>query len=169
MYLVNYTAFNLLCENVKLNELTNVTVINCAVYSQKKKIKFYLNDYPNLINNHYGTVIDRIDKFSEKGFNKVVEVEANTLDEILLDNKVIYDKVKWIKIDVEGAEFEVLKGAKDLLSGSTNLSILIEIHNLSRGNNLNEEITEYLKKYGFSKTYEERHNSGEAHVIFAKT
>jgi Methyltransferase FkbM domain len=35
---------------------------------------------------------------------------------------------------VEGAEYEVLKGAQNILSKSTDITLLIEIHNLSAGN-----------------------------------
>jgi FkbM family methyltransferase len=164
----NPNVFNLLCDNIKLNELYNVILLNCAAYSQKRKINFYLHDNKNLVNNHYGTVIGTIDRFSRKQFSKIIEVEAYTLDEIILENSIKQNKVRWIKIDVEGAEFEVLQGAKNLLSESTELSILIEIHNLSKGKNYYEEINEFLKSYGFRISYEERHDSGEAHVIFTK-
>lgn len=164
----NPHVFNLLNENIRLNKLDNVILLNYAAYSQKRKINFYLHDYCNLVNNHYGTVIDTIDKFSYKEFNKVIEVEANTLDEIISENKIEKNRVRWIKIDVEGAEFEVLKGAKNLLSVSTKLSILIEIHNLSKGNNYYEEIIKFLSSYGFGINYEDRHGTGEAHVIFTK-
>jgi FkbM family methyltransferase len=164
----NPNVFDLLSKNIKLNELKNVILLNCAAYSKKKKINFYLHKNANLVNNHYGTVMDGIDEFSNKGFNKVIEVEANTLDEILFENNIEKNTVRWLKIDVEGAEFEVLKGAKNLLSESTKLSILIEIHNLSKGNNYFKEINKYLKSHGFEMTFEERHDTGEAHVIFSK-
>ena len=36
--------------------------------------------------------------------------------------------MNWVKIDVEGAEFEVLKGANNLLSNSKDIALLIEVH-----------------------------------------
>ena len=44
------------------------------------------------------------------------------------------NKINWIKIDVEGAEFDVLKGAKNVLSKSKIVSLLMEIHNLIKNN-----------------------------------
>jgi FkbM family methyltransferase len=67
---------------------------------------------------------------------RLVEVKANKLDYLLQSNGIKQEDVNWIKIDVEGAEYEVLKGAKDILFKSRDISLLIEIHNLSGGTNL---------------------------------
>ena len=48
-----------------------------------------------------------------------------------------------IKIDVDGAEFNVIKGAENILKRSELKEIFIEI------NNDNLEIIEYLKRYRF--------------------
>ena len=54
--------------------------------------------------------------------DKFVEVNANTLDNLLLQQQQIaIRQVNWIKIDVEGAEFEVLKGAHNLLLNSKDI------------------------------------------------
>ena len=45
----------------------------------------------------------RIDK------DKFIQIDANTLDNLLKQNGICHEEVNWIKIDVEGAEFEVLK------------------------------------------------------------
>jgi FkbM family methyltransferase len=37
------------------------------------------------------------------------------------------EQVNWIKIDVEEAEFEVLKGASNVLSKSKDITLLIEV------------------------------------------
>ena len=39
-----------------------------------------------------------------------------------------FDKVNWIKIDVEGAEFDVLGGAEKTLSTNKEISVLVEVH-----------------------------------------
>ena len=81
---------------------------------------------------------------------RFVNVDANTLDNIIHSEGIKAEDVKWIKIDVEGAEYEVLKGAKSILSKSSNISLLIEIHNLSIDNTtLYEPIKELLNSYNF--------------------
>ena len=77
------------------------------------------------------------------GETKFVEVQANILDYLLESTGIKCEEVNWIKIDVEGAELEVLKGAKEILSKSNKISLLIEIHNLSTNVNLYELIKEF--------------------------
>ena len=83
-------------------------------------------------------MIDREKLMLEKSKNaeRVVEVNADTLDNILDSSGVKQDNVNWIKIDVEGAELEVLKGATNVLAKSKDIALLIEIHNLENGKTL---------------------------------
>jgi hypothetical protein len=53
--------------------------------------------------------------------------------------------VDWIKIDVEGAELDVLKGATKMLAANQNIAILIELHRSW----LYEPILNLLRKYDF--------------------
>ena len=52
-------------------------------------------------------MIDRAQYNNEN--NNFVEVKANTLDYLLQSIGIKHEQVNWIKIDVEGAEFDVLK------------------------------------------------------------
>ena len=78
------------------------------------------------------------------------------------------EKVNWVKIDVEGAEYEVLKGAKDILSKSSNITLLIEIHNLSAGDILYKPIQEFLSLHNLKIEFEKASESGERHIIARK-
>lgn len=160
----NPSIFGLLNENIKLNELTNVIPLNYAVFSEKTKIKFFVNT--DLTNNQYGTLNPEIGNFGNKGLEQFVYIDANTVDSILSENSIQSQEVKWMKIDVEGAEFEVLKGSKELLSNAKDLTIIVEIHNLSNGNTYYDEIKNFLEQYGYKIEFEEHRPSGEAHVFF---
>jgi FkbM family methyltransferase len=59
-------------------------------------------------------MIDRAQHNNEN--NNFVEVEANTLDYLLQSIGIKHEQINWIKIDVEGVEYEVLNGAKNILS-----------------------------------------------------
>ena len=77
------------------------------------------------------------------------------------------DQVNWIKIDVEGAEFEVLKGATKTLSGE-NIALLIEIHNIEDPKHY-DNIIDFLEHYNYKIIFEYRYQgSSESHVIFRK-
>ena len=157
----NPSNFEMLNRNIKLNQLTNIISLNNAVYSKETKIKLYLPG-EELGHTIYNTVMsDRA-----KNEDKFVEVSANTLD-YFLQLKGITD-VNWIKIDVEGAEFEVLQGATNVLSKSKDITLLIEIHNLSGGTNLYRPILEFLRLYNFKIEFEKSHDGGEKHIILRK-
>jgi FkbM family methyltransferase len=154
--------FEMLNRNIKLNRLTNIISLNHAVYSKETKVKLYVpgEESGNTI---YNTLI------SDRATNeeKFVEVNANTLD-YLLQSKGIKQEVNWIKIDVEGAEFEVLKGAANILSKSKDIALLIEVHNLTGGKNLYGPIMEFLNSYNFIVEFENSLHGGEKHIIVRK-
>jgi FkbM family methyltransferase len=156
--------FELLNRNIKLNELKNIRSLNYAAYSKEEKIKLYLPNEQQLGQSIYNTVMSNRAETQEN----FVEVKANTLDYLLQSNGIKQEEVNWIKIDVEGAEYEVLKGAKDILSKSKDISLLIEIHNLSGGTNLYKPIIEYLNLYHFKIDFEKMHENGERHIIARK-
>ena len=158
--------FDILNRNIQLNKLTNVVALNYAAYSKEGKIKLYLvSKGEESSYTKYNTVMtDRAN--SEKKF---VEVKANTLDYLVQLSGIKHEDVNWIKIDVEGAEYDVLKGAKDILSKSKNISLLIEVHNLSTANTtLYEPIKELLDSYNFKIECEKIASTGERHIVARK-
>jgi hypothetical protein len=136
--------------------------LNYAVYSTETKIKLYLPG-EELGDTIYNTIMED----RAKKIEKFIEVNAKTLDSLLQSNDI--RQVNWIKIDVEGAEFEVLKGSTNILSKSKDISLLIEIHNLRDDNNLYSAIIEFLNLYNFKIVFEKVHDSGERHLIVRKS
>jgi FkbM family methyltransferase len=155
--------FEMLNRNVNLNKLTNVTSLNYAVYSNQTKLKLYLPGKQSGFTIYNTIMVNR-----GKHQGKFIEVNGNTLDNLLEQNKINFANINWIKIDVEGAEFEVLKGAQNVLSKSNDIAILIEIHNSQNGTNLYRPIIESLNRYNFRIVYEKIHDGGERHVIVRK-
>ena len=83
----------MLNQNIKLNQLTNVTALNYIVYSKEMLLDFF----------QYARMLES----DEKTEGKSVTVNANTLDNLLRSYGI--REVNWIKIDVEEVELEVLK------------------------------------------------------------
>jgi FkbM family methyltransferase len=153
--------------NIGLNNLTNIQILSCAVCAEQKRIKLYLpgNDSKMSI---YNTIMQDRAHSSER----TIEVDGYTLD-FIADKYLKYKfednkKENWIKIDVEGAEYEVLKGATNLLSRNQPTSILVEIHNLREGFNLYQPVIELLKEYNFSLEFEKVYGGGEKHIVLKK-
>src|SRR5829696_6753140 len=149
--------FEILNRNIKLNQLTNIIPLNYAAYSKETKIKLYVPDEESGYT-IYHTLMERTGK-------KFVEVNANTLDYLLQLNEIRQEEVNWIKIDVEGAEFEVLKGATNVLSKSKDIALLIELHGLDNY----RPIVEFLSSYNFKIEFEKTNKTGDwRHIVLRK-
>jgi len=88
--------YKTLAENVKLNSLRNVIALNMAAWSEECKLKLFIGD----MHGHHS-----VKKDYGLGF---VTVQAKALDDVF--DRLRLGRVDYIKIDVEGAELEVLKG-----------------------------------------------------------
>src|SRR5215211_7245852 len=108
-------------------------------------------------------------EFDETGRAQIgnTTVNLNTLDNLLIKEHGI-SEVNWIKIDVEGAELEVLKGAHNILSNSKRIKLLIEIHDT---NKLYKPIVEILNSHNFKIIFEkdeQRYSIGAKHILAKK-
>jgi FkbM family methyltransferase len=126
----------LLQTNVELNNLSNVSIEQKALGPKQGKLKFRESKYQK---GHSGLV---------KQGNFDYEVSVDTLDSYISKN-VAPDL---IKVDIEGAEADFLRGAKDFLSSSKNLELFIEYHpqNIKAFGHAPEDIVNLLKEYGFN-------------------
>jgi len=115
----NVDVLEVLKENIRVNALSNVVTVNKAVYDSHGYRSL------NLFEDRTGMSSIVIDQYERK--MKTLEVEADTLDNILSVLQI--DKVDWIKVDVEGAEVNVLRGAKRIISSNLdNIRLIIECH-----------------------------------------
>jgi FkbM family methyltransferase len=84
---------------------------------------------------------------------KTLKVKTDTIDNFCKNNKV--KKIDILKIDVEGSEFEVLKGSKKILN-KTHLIQLEIYQNRKNFTKIEKKITTFLKKYNFKKVKEKK-------------
>ena len=155
--------YDILKQNIFLNKLSNVIALNYAVHSKEAMVKLYEPGQEEGFTIYNTIMTDRPSVNSQK----YVEVKADTLDSLLLKNGI--KEVNWIKIDVEGAEHEVLKGANNILSSSKDISLLIEIHNLGVENKtFYEPIIHLLESKNYKLAFEKIYGTGEGHMIIKK-
>jgi FkbM family methyltransferase len=109
--------YSLLVKNVELNGYKNVTTISQAVSSAKGSTTLFVSALDSGRNSvfHHG--------LPESGS---VEVATTSLDAFL--DKHGWPKIDLIKIDVEGAELNVLAGMTELLRKSENLKLILEFN-----------------------------------------
>jgi FkbM family methyltransferase len=156
--------YDILNKNIVLNKLSNVTTLNYAVHSKEAMVKLYEPGQEEGFT-IYNTIMSDRERVNNQ---KYIEVKANTLDSLMLANGI--SQVNWIKVDVEGAELEVLKGSTSVLSSSKDISILLEVHNVGdKKKTFYEPIMTLLRSNKFRIFFERIHESGERHIIVKKT
>jgi FkbM family methyltransferase len=129
-------ALSILNDNIKINGLEDmVTICKVAASRLDGTVQFTAN-LDTLNHVVYGLASDA---------ESVTTVEARSLDSLLRDLDPLV-----LKIDVEGAEIEVLEGASVTLSNSSVKAIIIEIQNTREGEMRGKVITERLKIMGFT-------------------
>jgi FkbM family methyltransferase len=113
--------FLLLQENVRQNHLQNIELNKAAVWTKDGEISFESNE------SEASHISDN------PSSNRVAAVSLRRIMEQ-------YTKIDFLKMDIEGAEWEVMKDVKDLLSRVDNL--FLEYHGKARDTNkLNDLIT----------------------------
>jgi len=114
----NPDTFKILQKNIELNKISNIIPINKAIYDS--------TGYQNLqIFGDKSGMSSMVMNYEDKSDS--IKVKTETLDR-LVDNLKL-EKVDWIKIDVEGAEYNVLKGAKQTISlNKERIKLIIELH-----------------------------------------
>jgi len=112
---------DVLRENLLRNGVSNVDVITAALWSHSGVVTFQrsASEGPE-VSSRRGAVVAPNGKGLEAG---LIRVEALTLDAFAAD----YDPPTMIKIDVEGAEVEVLEGAQNLVARIRPV-LLLEVH-----------------------------------------
>jgi FkbM family methyltransferase len=132
------TLFASLKENVQRNGAKNVVVFNAAAASQTGKLLLR----PGLFNRGDNQIVQN--ERSEAG---TIQVDAISLDQTIPDLRL-----DLLKIDVQGFEVEVLKGAEELIRANPNLSIFVEFwpHGLRKAGSRPEDLLDILRGAGFS-------------------
>ena len=132
---------NLIRQSAALNKLSNVDVIECGLGEK--------NETMNIYTAGSGTTL--IKDFTTDTGN-VMQVPIRTLDEVMSEKHI--ESIDFIKIDVEGFEFEVLKGAKKSITSYKPI-VFIEICHTKDGrdgifeNKNFHETIRYIKDLGY--------------------
>lgn len=137
-------TYRLLAENIALNDRRNVTPVNMAVDESSGKKTFFLYKDSNQ---------GRHSLIKAPKHVSSVEVDAVALDDFMARNGLEGKPIKLVKIDTEGNELKILKGAKKTLPFVANILSEFTPAIVSRGGEAPAEYAEILKGHGF-KGYE---------------
>lgn len=130
--------FNILKENLSVFGYNDVELVNKAVWNKNGAIKFLAS----------GGVGGRI---SENDDDKTVEMRTARLKDLL------NAKIDFLKIDIEGAEYDVLDDCKNNLKNVKN--IFIEYHSEENREQQLDKILKIIKDAGFKYYIKEAWNN----------
>jgi len=123
--------------NLKLNDLKNVVVHPVAASAQREVRNFHVTDSIEM----HGFYAHPLATTRSK-----VSVRAVPIDSL------VRERVKLYKIDVEGAEIEVLEGMRESMARSPGAGVIVEWNPacMRMANRKPEALVEFLKKLGIS-------------------
>ncbi len=130
----NYEKIQML---IKLNPTLKISVFEYAIGSNDGQINFDISEDPSM------NKIENSLFHNETGVKEKRNVQIFKLDSLI--NEKGFKPPDVIKIDVEGAEYEVIKGAHNSLK-QFKPKLLIEVH----GYNIGKMILPELNKYGYN-------------------
>jgi FkbM family methyltransferase len=133
----NYSFLKL---NVKVNKFNNVIPIRVALSDYEGRGLLFLSEK---------SCAHSLIRAAKVGFTtKSTEVSVKTIDGII--EKLRLTRVDLLKVDVEGIEFKVLKGAKKSLKNGKIFRIIMELH--MPFVQKPEKIISLLRKFGYMVT-----------------
>jgi FkbM family methyltransferase len=137
----NPENFAILDYNIRKSHSTNMEAFCVAASNHEGVMKLYLGESGGW------TSIFRSGSGGWKAefhlSDRFIEVPCVPLDNFLKEHEV--EIVDWMKIDVEGAEAEVLEGITNILQKSEKLNLIIELHPLTN----QEKVSTILNSCGY--------------------
>lgn len=150
------TNFSILESNISHNSIANIRPIQLAVSVESGTVDFFVNKIHTGYNSiSYENAVDYLKSSKDV---KSVRVESTTLDDFTSEYQV---SPSFIKLDCQGAEFEILKGAKSFLRSVENVFIYLEFWPMAIENVSNvsgEQFLYFLEELGMQIIFSEDYN-----------
>ena len=125
--------------NIEANDLRNAVIVPKALWSEKGKLNLCLSA-TSLCHSFYED-----SSYGMKEIDGLQEVQVDTLDNILKTLSI--DHVDFLKMDIEGAELEAIKGMTETLRVTENLAI--ETCHVVNGKKTSPIVVQFLRDEGF--------------------
>jgi len=150
-------TFSHLQDNIKLNNFNNVKAFNLALAECDKDAELYLGQVTGAC-----SLVKQAD--GGHGFQKV---KVRKGDSFVTKEKLPLPNL--VKIDVEGAEYDVIKGLQETLSESACKFVCCEVHTQALPSGKRpDDIFNLLKSLGFNKIEKYERGTDEFHILAQK-
>jgi len=149
----NPEVYNILVRNIQINGYREIVrAVPKGVSNKKRTVSLYVPREKSGEASFYS---------GESADNTCIKVETLTLDEFFAGKG--WPKIDLVKIDVEGAEVEVLEGMRELARRSKDLKLIVEFNpeNQIRACGSHTKLFETLVALGFKRFYAIRHGLKE--------
>jgi FkbM family methyltransferase len=123
----------------------NITFHNLALGSSICSKEFLITS--RMDSSSFLKVVSNTNKSKNYSVIEKRDIKVSTLDEIFLNEKISHPIL--IKMDVQGYELEVLKGANDLLKKIDYLLLEVSENEMYQNQPTEKTIVEYLKNFNF--------------------
>jgi FkbM family methyltransferase len=127
-------TYRILQKNIDLNQLGNIILRQTCVSDNSGSVTFYKHK-----DSAKSSIVDRGEKTS-------VVLPADRLDNLVQSDT----RIDILKIDVEGAELNVLRGAQQIFEERPPSIVIIEVFDVRDGTDKSQGIREILEAYGYS-------------------
>jgi FkbM family methyltransferase len=98
-----------------------------------------------------------------------IPLNTITVDTLLKMNNILVSEIKFVNIDIQGAELLALKGMHSVLESANYLYMEVNEKHLYRNCGLISEIDEYLKPYGFFRVETKMTEHGWGDALYMKS
>jgi len=136
---INYKTLK---KNIEINNLNNIEAVNKAVSDKKAELDFYVS---NSFNKGTHSLV-----YNPVQHSKVpIKIECLPLSEFIEHNNI--NRIDFIKIDVEGAEYEVIKGMENAIKRFKPI-LLVEVNNDAQETHglSSKALKEYICSFGYN-------------------
>ncbi len=130
--------YQLLIKNIKLNNFKNVIPVKIALADHEGFKKLYLHPF---ISADHSLALRKNEGFKE---NLYIKIPVKTLDNLVAELNL--NKVDIIKIDAEGSELPILRGAERTLNANPKVKIFVASYHYPEEM---KEVSQFLNERGF--------------------
>ena len=137
-------------KKLNLNKSDNSVIINAALAESQKIVDFNICKKQE-VSSVYKPNLNLLNKYDEVQrfeVERTVSIEADSLNN-LLKTESIYD-IDFIKIDTQGSELDILRGATDYFENIIGLEVEVEFVQLYHEQPLFTEVNSFIESKGFS-------------------
>jgi len=145
-------SYNILKENIKINNFQNIITENLGIWKKTDKISLYLNENNSIVNNIF------------KKTSQIEEIDVISLSSCL--KKYNIEKIDFLKMDCEGAEFEIILGLTDETLKKIK-KISMEVHGM-REEYVVEDLVKFLQQHNFTVKMKSTSKDEKLSMLYAE-